>query len=281
MCDLVTKNANDTDFGSDNTINTPDVLNDRLSYEDDKVERIPLFYINRLQKDKRIKLSTDLIGASMAYSAMANQYSYLSKIKDALEISHEQMKERRGKIHGKWQIDQGQSKAYKRVTTFMEKELYGLQFGHRMSGTAAIIAKLIQLSTALASRMFLGGNVQGGIANTAMGFTEVLKEAAVGEYFNMKDWRGALREYFGTDKTNGEYNFITDNLLLDSLRQVKRNKVNQFSDYFDAFGDNNRNFRYNNYFLEASLSRVKRSKAKQVEELKSKLKDLDITLTTT
>lgn len=163
------------------------------------------------------------------------------------------MKERRGKIHGKWQIDQGQSKAYKRVTTFMEKELYGLQFGHRMSGTAAVIAKLIQLSTALASRMFLGGNVQGGIANTAMGFTEVLKEAAVGEYFNMKDWRGALREYFGTDKTNGEYNFITDNLLLDSLRQVKRNKVNQFSDYFDAFGDNNRNFRYNSYFLEHSF----------------------------
>ena len=253
MCDLVTKNANDTDFGSDNTINTPDVLNDRLAYEDDKVERVPLFYINRLPKEKRIKLSTDLIGASMAYSAMANQYGYLSKIKDALEISHEQMKERRGKIHGKWQIDQGQSKAYKRVTTFMEKELYGLQFGHRMSGTAAVIAKLIQLSTALASRMFLGGNVQGGIANTAMGFTEVLKEAAVGEYFNMKDWRGALREYFGTDKTNGEYNFITDNLLLDSLRQVKRNKVNQFSDYFDAFGDNNRNFRYNSYFLEHSF----------------------------
>lgn len=89
MCDLVTKNANDTDFGSDNTINTPDVLNDRLAYEDDKVERVPLFYINRLPKEKRIKLSTDLIGASMAYSAMANQYGYLSKIKDALEISHE------------------------------------------------------------------------------------------------------------------------------------------------------------------------------------------------
>jgi len=166
-------------------------------------------------------------------------------------------------------IDNGTTKAYKRVTSYLDKELYGLQFSHRLSGTAAVIAKLIQLSTALASRMFLGGNVQGGIANTAMGFTEVLKEAAVGEYFDMKDWRGALREYFGTDKTNGEYNFITDNLLLDSLRQVKRNKVNQFSDYFDAFGDNNRNFRYNSYFLEHSFKLGKKEFTVDSENLKA------------
>ena len=254
MCDLVVKNANDTDFGSDNTINAPGVVNDKLAYEDDKIERVPLFYINRFPKDKRIKLSTDLIGSSMAYSAMANQYSYLSKIKDALQISHEQMKERKVKVSGEVKTDMGTSHAYKRVTAFLEKELYGLQFGYRMSGAAATITKLIQLSTALASRMFLGGNIQGGIANTAMGFTEVFKEGAVGEYFNMKDWKQALKEYFGTDKTDAEYDFISNNLFLDSLRQIKRNKVNQFSEYFDAFGDNNRTFRYNNYFLQQPIT---------------------------
>lgn len=248
ICDLVTKTTNDTDYGSDNTINAPNVLNDSFAFEDDKVKRIPLFYINRIPKEKRIKLSTDLIGSSMAYSAMANQYAYLTQIKGALEISHEQMKSRKVKIAGEVQQDMGTSNSYKRVTSFLEKELYGLQFHNKMSGLSASLTKLIQLSTALASRMFLGGNVQGGIANTLMGFSEVLKEAAVGEYFTIKDWRGAMMEYFGTDKrSNEEYNFLTDNLLLDSLRQVKRNKVNMFSEYFDAFGDNNREFRHFNF----------------------------------
>lgn len=244
FCDLFSRTANDTDYGSDRTINKPDALHDGKTAEDNKLERVPLFYINLLPKEKRARMTTDIIGSTMAYAAMANQYSYLSQIKDAMQLSQEQLKKRRiGDKHGVYKEDSGSSNAYKRVTSFMEKELYGLQFNTKMSRGREIVAKIVQMSSSMASRLFLGGNVQGGLANLNMGMSEVLKEAFVGQFFGKKEWLQANKEYFGWDKSSEDYSFMHHNLLVDSLQQIKRNKVNMFAEYFDVFGDNSREFR--------------------------------------
>lgn len=241
LCDAVTVTPEELDFGSDTTINNTDPLHDYREYQDDKVKRIPLFYINKIKKEKRLKMSTDLIGTTIAYAAMANQYKYLSDVKSSIEVSREQMKNR--KI-GKWSSgdfdnfrDDGRSKAYKRILGFVDKELYGMTFDIRRSNLNTLMAKLVQLSSNLASRMFLGGNIQGGTANTLMGASEVLKEAVAGQFFGLNAYGKATKTYFTACFEGGE------SMIIDAFRQVKKNKVNAFADKFDIFGDNSRIFR--------------------------------------
>jgi len=92
-------------------------------------------------------------------------------------LTTEQIKHRNISIKGKRDTDSrdfGKSRNYKWITSYVDKELFGLTHGVKLHDTTMVfLTKTVQWLTKMASRYMLGGNLHGAVANTLMGLTEV------------------------------------------------------------------------------------------------------------
>lgn len=222
------ESSEDRDFGSLNTYNSKEeeLFGNALDYEKEKMHRLPLFGINKL-KDMS-ELSTDLFQSTLAYASMANSHLALSQVVDTLEVGSEVLNRR--KVEG---IEQerstkgNKSNAYNRYLKFLDKQVYGIGAKKHKFGPL-VWEKLLNTLSGLAGKMFIGGNVIGGMVNTGTGVIEVFKEAATGEYYNLNDWAKANKMYFSS--------FI-DNWM-DYGKETKSNRISLFVRHFNAIGDN-------------------------------------------
>ena len=188
------EDSEDRDYGSELTYNAleDDVFENELAFEREKVNRLPIFGINKLKDTSDI--STDLFYSMFAYSGMVNSYAAMGQLVDTLEVGKEVLSRR--KVGGikteKERTDP--SRAFTRYQKFLDKQVYGIN-NKKVKVGNIVVNKIAGFFTGLASKLFLGGNIPGGIVNAGTGAIEVFKEAFAGEHFTMHDWRVAHQEY--------------------------------------------------------------------------------------
>lgn len=231
--DTFCESSEDTEYGSNSTYNSVEeqLFNDKLAIEREKLNRVPLYGINKLTDPS--ELSTDIFHSMLAYAGMANQYAALSQIVDTLEVGKEVLSER--KVEG-LQSEKSRDKtsaAFTRYTKFLDKQVYGISAKKIYLPKGVLVDKIAGFFTGLASKVYLGGNVAGGIVNLGTGSIEIFKEAFSGEFFNSEEWLKANIAYFKSLPHN----------LLDTGKQIKDDKVSLFIRHFDVLSDNKKDWR--------------------------------------
>lgn len=232
--DIFCESSEDTDYGSNSTYNSQDeqLFHDKLAYEREKLNRVPLYGINKLSD--MAELSTDIFHSMLAYSGMANQFAALSQIVDTLEVGKEVLSERKVEGLQSEKSRRSTSNAFTRYTKFLDKQVYGISTKKIFLPKGMLLDKIAGFFTGLASKIYLGGNVAGGIVNVGTGSIEIFKETFSGEYFNQKNWLAANAEYF---------RYVAPNMLGNVGKEVKTDKVSLFIQYFDVLSDNKEDWR--------------------------------------
>lgn len=182
-------------FGSNNEFNdiTEDPLENEMYFEKEKVDRIPLFGINKL-KDMN-NLSTDLFGSLLQYGSMAATHNAMSQIVDIFELGRDVLRGR--EVGHKVETSlKTESRAYSRYAKFLEKQVYGVNVTQPSFDRRGMLRKVMSGLSSLGGRILLGGNLHSGIVNTGTGMFEIFKEATAGENFNLKELRDAHKMYF-------------------------------------------------------------------------------------
>lgn len=226
------ESSEDTDYGSDQTYNNieEDIFQNKLAFEKEKLNRLPIYGINKL-KDMT-EISTDLFQSTLSYAGMANTYAAFDTIVDTLEVGSEVLNRRKvGGIYTESENKANKSRAYNRYLKFLDKQVYGISTKKIKIGRGLVINKVAGFLSGLASKVFLGGNVPGGMVNLGTGAIEVFKESLAGEYYSLKDWRKAHKMYWGSLGSN------LGSWWVDVGKQIKEDKVSLFIRHFNVLGD--------------------------------------------
>lgn len=224
LINTFTITSEDRDYGSAMTHNTidEDVFSDRLDFEKEKVKRVPLYGINKL-KDMS-ELSTDIFNGLLQYAAMANTYVATSSVVDILETGVDVLANR--KVKGlKSEVERkNKSNVFERYCDFLDAQVYNLYANSKLKLGQIALTKVIGFFGGLASKVFLGGNVAGGMVNVMTGFNEITKEAIAGEVYTLADLTKANALYF---------KYLPENWL-EAGMGVKNNKVSLFMKKFNV-----------------------------------------------
>lgn len=182
-------------FGSNNEFNEieDDPLENPLYFEKEKINRLPLWGINKL-KDMSL-LSTDLFGTLLEYSSMASTYKAMERVVDVFELGRDVLKQRKvgNKIEAKRDEE---SRAYSRYVKFLEKNVYGINVTPPSWDRKGMWRKIANTLSSIGGRILLWGNAHGGIVNTGTGIFEMLKEGIAGENFTVAEGHQAHKMYF-------------------------------------------------------------------------------------
>lgn len=224
LINTFTITSEDRDYGSAMTHNTidEDVFSDRLDFEKEKVKRVPLYGINKL-KDMS-ELSTDIFNGLLQYAAMANTYVATSSVVDILETGRDVLANRRVKGLKREVERDKKSRVFGRYCDFLDAQVYNLYTNSKLKFGQVALTKVIGFFGGLASKVFLGGNVAGGMVNVMTGFNEITKEAIAGEVYTLADLTKANALYF---------KYLPENWL-EAGMGVKNNKVSLFMKRFNV-----------------------------------------------
>lgn len=230
----------DTDYGSTATYSSTSeqIVPNELSLEKERVSRVPMFGINSLPD--MTELSTDIFGSLLAYADMANKYLAISQISDVMEVGGTVMQEQR-EVEGLKENERGTSifgkkslsNAFSRYTKFLDKQIYGINAPKITAPWKMIVDKIIGVMNSLASFMYLGGNVHGGLVNLGTGTLETFKEAFSGEYFNAAN----------LVRANAVYLSQLPAYIAQVGEEIKEDKIHLFIRKFDVLNDNQQDFR--------------------------------------
>ena len=225
LINAFTITSEDRDYGSAMTHNTiaEDVFSDRLDFEKEKVKRVPLYGINKL-KDMS-ELNTDIFSGLLQYAAMANTYVATSSVVDILETGRDVLLNRRVKGLKREVERNKKSRVFGRYCDFLDAQVYNLYANSKLKFGQIALTKVIGFFGGLASKVFLGGNVAGGMVNVMTGFNEITKEAIAGEVYTLADLTKANALYF--------FKYLPENWL-EAGMGVKNNKVSLFMKMFNV-----------------------------------------------
>lgn len=219
--------SEDTDYGGELTYNIEeeDMFGDKLAFEKEKLNRLPLFGINKLQDMSQ--LSTDIFQSMLAYAGMATHYAAMNTIVDTLEVGKEVLNRRTvGGLSMEVNQKANKSRAFNRYLKYLDKQVYGVSQKPIILTRSIVLNKIATFLSGLSSKIFLGGNVAGGLVNLGTGINEIFKEAASGEFFTVKDWANANIDYWKSLPQN----------LWDTGKLGKESKVELFIRHFNILG---------------------------------------------
>lgn len=218
-----TVTSEDRDYGSAETHNTldEDILSDKLYFEKEKIQRVPIYGINKFKDTS--ELSTDLFNGLLQYAAMANTYVATSSVVDILATGKNVLANRTVKGLELEKDRKDHSRSYSRYIDFLDAQVYNIYAKKQRFGKF-IIPKIANTLSSLASKVFLGGNIAGGMINVSTGFIEITKEAIAGEHFSIADLK----------KANAIYVHYLPQNLLEAGMAVKNNKVSLFMRKFNV-----------------------------------------------
>lgn len=179
-----------------------------------RIRKVPVFY-TRFIKDKN-RLSTDLTGSLIAYTAMAVNYSEMNKIVDCLELVKDQLSQRKVRqlsgdqqlvetysVLGKLFTDNYTAKGRRieeRLEDYFDSVIYGQhkrdegQF--RILGKKMSAAKTLDSLKEYSGQLGLALNLFSGISNVTIGKVQLFIESRGKEYFTYKDMSKAKVEYY-------------------------------------------------------------------------------------
>lgn len=205
-----------------------------------RMRKVPVFY-TRFIKDKT-RLTTDLTGSLIAYTAMAVNYSEMNKIVDCLELVKDTLSQRKVKqlsgdqklvetysVLGKIFSDDYSVKGRRieeRLEDYFDSVIYGQH--KRDEGQFRILGKKISTSKTLdaikdySGNLGLALNAFSGISNVTIGKVQMFIESQAKQYFTYKDMAKAKAEYYKLLFTYiGQSNAVNPNnrlkLLMDKF----------------------------------------------------------------
>lgn len=217
-------NSEDRDYGSAVTRNTIDeeVFGNILDFELEKVNRLPIYGVNKFKDPSEI--STDLFAGLIQYAAMAHTYAATSMIVDVLETGKDVLAARIVTDKNSKAKVGFETRSYKRYCDFMDGQIYNLYSRKDFKLGKLAISKILKTLNSIASKLFLGGNIAGGIVNTLTGFNEITKEAIAGEVYNLADLK----------KANLIYAKYLPSNIINSGQNLKYDKVSLFMRKFNV-----------------------------------------------
>lgn len=233
------KNADDQEFGSNHTYNSvdEDPAYHPLKYEQEFIERAPLYFINPLENKQDLR--TDMFSSIEAFVVMATKYKSMSSILDSVEIVREKILERRDaktnkleknlpntvrRIKNFFKQSNAHTRAYNRLCKYIDMQIYNNYFDVDASKQRVItaITKISQTVSTVGSRIFLMGNTYGALANVGTGAIEIFKEALADDVIH--NYGKAHSIYFKG---------IVESLF-DYGREYKSSKLNLFLAMLDT-----------------------------------------------
>lgn len=239
VTDAFCEDSDDFDYGSAVTYNTidDDLFRDKLFYEKEKLNRIPMFFINKLRDTA--EMSTDIFHSMLSYASMANSYWACAEIVHVAEIGGGLLAKRKVAVGNnpklkedimgkgtpaKWQEG---GLAYRRYLKYLDRQLYGIGLKKLMITKRICLTKILGLTSKTAATTYLGGNIYGGLVNIGTGFNEMFKEACVGQFYTLSNFANAHKQYW----SSGISNWANIGNL------TKEDKVSLMIRHFDILGD--------------------------------------------
>ena len=205
------------------------------------IKRVPVYFTHML-KDTSI-LNTDASQAMIAYVAMAENYSEMSKMADALILLNDYMQDRE---HGfKVKATEGGKQIRSKFKTlgneytddlyirgsFIDRLLFGIKQkdeGYIKVGNTYVSINSIENGFKdYVSKLGIGANLFSGLSNVTMGEAQMGITAAAGRHFNFKELVRAHKEY----------DMMLPKLLANLNRIQKTDKLSLIVDAFNATED--------------------------------------------
>lgn len=231
------KNANDDEFGSEET-DLEEQFYDTSATRQTKVQidKLPLYGLKKLENLE--ELSTDFFHTMGMYIDMVCTYEANSLIVNDCELLCLALQEKR-KGRTAYKDEQNNSgythtRAYKQFRHVLDVNLYNHVYG-KLGSTYSYITKPLSFLTRITTNLVLRWNPKGGIVNTGTGIIEMLKEAAVGEDFTMKNLLDAFALYVKEGRHRC-FGFLSNPNDLNT--HFGNNKVSLLIRYFDILGKN-------------------------------------------
>jgi len=198
-----------------------------LDFEKDKLNRLPLFGINKLSDLN--DLSTDLFHSTLSFASMALTHYSINSILGIMETTKEVLLNRTvGRDQETEYNLSDKSNSYKRFIKFLEMNIYQIGVKSPKWDSKKVVTKFANITSKLAGWTYIAGNLFGGGANVIQGFTEMFKEGLTGEYIDIDNFVNANKWYFGSTKEN----------LLNAGEYLKDDKISLLRRHFNIHGEN-------------------------------------------
>lgn len=274
--DNFVRRSDDTEYGEpivDEDGNVVKLV--ELGIDGKPIDKIPIYYTSRLEDMSR--LNTDFSSTLLSYAAMATNYSEMSKIANALELTRDLVKDRKVQQYsGKSPLMEvfrifkkeftrpvtvkGEDAAIgKRIDAYFDAVLYGKakeDMGtFKIGNTEVDISKSLDTLKNYTGVLGLGLNLFSAIANVTVGKMQLWIDSIAGSvgdkvgnvntYFNMKDLAMAKKNYYATIMP-----YIAE---LNSIK--KTSKLGLLIDKFDAMEEFHGELK-NKGFYKGPLSRI-------------------------
>lgn len=233
------RRSDDSEYGDSSNI--------LLDFSGKPVDRLPVYYTTPLEDVDR--LSLDFTSSMMAYAGMAINYSEMNKVIDALELTRSLVKEREvqqysgdhklkeaftvvnKKFNKHYTKPGANSNIGERLDDYFDAVVYNKlkkdQGSFKLFGNEIDTAKTLDSIKAYTGVVGLGLNVFSGISNVTSGNIQMAVEAVGGEYFGLKNWIKAKKNYYSLlPRYLGELNSTT-----------KTSKLGLLIDKFDVMED--------------------------------------------
>lgn len=282
------EDAEDYEYGSQATYQDgEDMFETDITRDYERVNRIPLFGINKLSKKVEVngikikipdgRLSTDICHCLMAYASMALSYDACTRFVDALEIGRNILSQYGQKKLGKRStagiLVSRKDRLYCRYQKFLEMNVYQLAQNIvplKIGSKKIILNKLADFLSNMTSLAFLGFHHFGAAINLGTALIDVYKMAAIGDHFTKGELLDAAKEYLkgalgivsAMDTDNGVgWKPTKEGFIPGFLTNEDKGKAALFLRKMDTHGDNEYYYRswHGKYRTFNSIIRVLRS----------------------
>lgn len=202
--DALMERSDDTQFG----VRTTTDLSGKEVYT------VPIYYTRMSKRESAEDLTSDLVGALIAYAYMANNYKAMTEVSAALELGKVAIQKRfvgqhrgnkkvteivqgLGKKKKVLEVPKSKSEAEALYNEFMESQVYGIYLKDVGTIGSTKISKNKAASVMLrtGSTIQLGFNFLAGVASAVNGLAMQNIEAAAREFFTAKDLNNADAYY--------------------------------------------------------------------------------------
>lgn len=232
----------DENYNTNGIVDGEEFVATRGDFDNSQLKRIPIFYVNRVEKGELLK---DFSGGLQALAGTAINYNEMSSIEDCINFIGDFIKDPiRGSKDRKAKADIAGNSAVRiirdlkswvtrnynterMVDSFINQHLYGV---YRDPNEYKKGRKLVDNLIAYTSFKGLATNIKGMTANYLMGEFQMMIEAGAGEFYNFKDYGWAHSKLFGSAGVTGE--------IWDLLNETKNSKSQLFAELFDPTQDN-------------------------------------------
>lgn len=227
-----------------------------------RVQKLPVYYTRPLKDPKM--LSTDFTGTLVAYSAMAVNYEKMDEVVDILEVARDFINDPEGRkiletegdksVYSKFKLfgnvyrsfvekASSSSNIKARYDDYMSSVVYEERkkdegsFEIPLFNVNMDVAKTLDAIKDYTGLLGLGFNVFSTFSNIAVGKVQQWIEAFGSEYFSVKDYAKAIKQYAE----------LMPGCLAEMSSPIKKNKLSLLIQMFDPMGDYFESLRDPNY----------------------------------